>query len=119
MDWPRVASLPDDPESPAARVHEGLRAIIAARKRIHAFAAQIRTRILDIGHPALFAFLRADEQTPVTCVFNFTEHDQRVAAWALRLEGVVEDALSDGPLRWEGDTLVMPPYAALWLRRAA
>ncbi|TNC69828.1 alpha-amylase family glycosyl hydrolase [Rubellimicrobium roseum] len=119
MHRPRMPwDLAQSPAGPSARILAGTKAILAARKRLDALAGQIRTRILDTGHPALFAFLRADEQDPVTCVFNFTEREQRIAAWALRLEGPVVDALSGHPLDWEGDTLRVAPYAALWLRRA-
>ncbi|TNC48943.1 alpha-amylase [Rubellimicrobium rubrum] len=118
MNWSLVASLQDQPDSPAARLHDGTRAILAARKRIDAFAAYVPTRILDTGHPALFAFLRADEQTPVTCVLNFTEHPQRIATWALRLEDGLEDALSGRRVGVVEGELWLSPYQTLWLRRA-
>jgi amylosucrase len=118
MDWDLVARMALEPGLPAALIHRGVKHILAARKRIDAFAAHVPTRVLDTGHPALFAHLRDDEGAPVTCVVNVTEHEQRIAAWALRLDGPQEDALHGHPLRWEGDTLVVPPYGALWLRRA-
>ncbi|MBP1807342.1 amylosucrase [Rubellimicrobium aerolatum] len=119
MQRPRMPwDLARHPTGPAARIHAGTRAILAARKRLPALAGHVPTRILDTGHPALFAYLRADEAEPVTCVLNVTESEQRIAAWALRLDGPHEDALGQ-PLRWDNDTLLVPPYAALWLRRSA
>jgi amylosucrase len=118
MDWDLVARAEHEPGLPAALIHRGVKHIMSARKRLDAFAGHVPTRVLDTGHPRLFAWLRDDEGSPVTCLVNFTEHEERIAAWALRLDGAVEDALHGHPLRWEGDTLVVPPYGALWLRRA-
>ncbi|WP_210526535.1 alpha-amylase family protein [Rubellimicrobium arenae] len=119
MDWPLVAGLPDRPRSPAARIHDGVRAIMAARKRLEALAAQVPTRILDTGHPALFALLRADAIRPLTCVFNFTEHPQRIACRSLGLDDHLEDALAGRRVGVEEGELRLSPYQALWLRRAA
>jgi len=118
MDWDLVGRIAREPDLPAARILAGVRHIMAARKRLDALAAQVPTRVLDTGHPALLAVLRAEDGAPITCVFNFTEHEQRIASWALRLDGPQEDALHGASLRWDGDTLLVPPYAALWLRRA-
>ncbi|EYD75018.1 Sucrose phosphorylase [Rubellimicrobium mesophilum DSM 19309] len=118
MDWDLAARAELEPGLPAAIIHRGVKLIMAARKRLDAFAGHVPTRVLDTGHPRLFAYLRDDEGSPVTCLVNFTEHEERIAAWALRLDGPQEDALHGHPLQWEGDTLVVPPYGALWLRRA-
>ena len=114
MDWSLVERLPRDPDSPAARIHRGVRAILAARKREGAFAAHVPTRILDTGTRALFAYLRADDHTPVTCVVNFTEDPQTLGPQTLGLKGPLHDLLSDQAMP-EGP-LHLPPYAALWLR---
>ena len=114
MDWPLVEKLPQQPDSPAARIHRGVRAILAARKREGAFAAHVPTRILDTGSRALFAYLRADDHAPVTCVVNFTEDPQVLDPQALGLQGPLHDLLSDQAVP-EG-ALHLAPYAALWLR---
>lgn len=114
MDWTLVENLAQHPDSPAARIHCGVRAILAARKREGAFAAHVPTRILDTGSRALFAYLRADDHAPVTCVVNFTEADQTLDPQALGLHGPLHELLSgqslpEGPLH-------LAPYAALWLQ---
>jgi amylosucrase len=118
MDWDLGARLVAEPDLPAARLHRGVRAILAARRREGAFAAHVPTRILDLGEPALFAYLRADDHAPVACVFNFTERPQRLAPGALGLEGPLRDLLSGAEAPREGGDLRLAPYAALWLRRA-
>ncbi len=119
MDWAAAARAEREPESPQGRILHGLRAIMARRKAIPAFAAWVPTRILDIGHPALFAFARVAEDGPVTCVFNFTEGEEWVGAWALRLaEGSLVDALTGAALALEHDQLRVPPLGALWIRAA-
>lgn len=118
MDWDLAAAAEADPASPAGRILAGVKAIMAARTRLPALAAHVRTRVLDLGHPAVLAVLRDDEAEPVTCLFNFTETPQRVAPWALHLEGPLEDALSGRAVAAEGGDLRLAPYAALWLRRA-
>ena len=119
MDWDLVARLGDDPALPAARIHAGIKAIMAARKACEAFAAWVPTRVLDTGHPALLAYLRAAEDGPVTCVLNLTDSEQWTQAWALRLQDRPhEDLLAGAPMALEHDQLRVPPYGALWLRPA-
>ena len=117
MDWARVARANGEPESPEGRILQGTRHIMARRKAIPAFAAWVPTRVLDTGHPALLAFERVAEDRPVTCVLNFSEREQRIGAWALRLpSGPLEDALARRSVSLEEDQVRVPPYGALWLR---
>jgi amylosucrase len=118
MDWDLAARAEADPGTPAGRILHGIRQILAARKRLDALAGHVPTRILDTGHPRLFAFLRPDEHAPVTCVFNLSEREQRIAPWALRLDGPQQDRLSGRLVPEEDGVLRLPPYAALWLTPA-
>ncbi len=116
MDWDRVARLAAEPEAPAARIHAGVRAILAARARLPALAAHVPTRVVDLGNPALFAALRPHEAHPVLALFNFTEAEQWLGAWTLPLpEGPWRDALSGRAVALAHDQLRLAPYAALWL----
>ena len=76
------------------------------------------TRVRDLGNPALFVFDREGGDCTVTCVFNFTESEQRVTPWALKLTPGkdYEDLLSKTPLTLTQGQIVVPPYAALWFR---
>jgi hypothetical protein len=55
---------------------------------------------------------------PVTCLFNFTAHDQRVTPRGLNLESGRrhEDLLSGAPLRLVDGMIRLAGHQALWLR---
>jgi amylosucrase len=118
VDWTLAARAEADPLGPAGRILQGVKRILAVRKGTDAFAGHVPTRILDTGHPRLLAYFRADDHAPVTCVFNLSEREERVAPWALRLDGPQGDLLSGGAVAEEDGALRLPPYAALWLRPA-
>jgi amylosucrase len=115
MDWDRLARAEAEPRSPEGRILAGVRHIMARRKAVPAFAAWIRTRVLETGHPALYAYQRPAEGAPVTCVVNVTEREQRLPLWSLGLSGPLHDLLAERPAPVEGDALLLKPYAALWL----
>lgn len=72
MDWVTALRAEAESDSPQGRILHRLRSVMARRKATPAFAAWALTRILDVSHPALFAFLRAAEDGPAICAFNFT-----------------------------------------------
>ncbi|NCT13167.1 MAG: DUF3459 domain-containing protein [Rhodobacterales bacterium] len=117
MDWKAVKSLAKG-KSPAARLHAGTRAILAARKATPQLAGHVPTRIVDFGNPALFIFERRAEDRTLTCLFNFTETNQRVTPWGLKLDPArhYADLLTGAPLRLTDGLITLPPYGCLWLR---
>jgi amylosucrase len=116
MDWAAVATIPGG-VARAARIHAGIRAIMAARKATPQLASQVPTRVRDTGHPRLFVFDRLAEDRPVTCLFNFTEGPQAISPWALRLDPARDwrDALTGAPLVLTGGEIGLPAYGQLWL----
>ena len=120
MDWARVKGLGRAPDSAPARIHAGTRAILATRAATPQLAGHVPTRIVDLGHPGLFIFERPAEDRPVLCLFNFTERDQHVTPWGLRLDParLYDDLLTGAPLQLKGGVIVVPPYGRLWLRAA-
>ncbi len=50
MDWGAVAGHAKG--GPAARILQGVKAILAARKATPDFAGHVPTRVMDLGHPA-------------------------------------------------------------------
>ncbi len=116
MDWERVRRL--DPGSAQGRILAGTRAIMARRKAVPAFSAAVPTQIIDLGNPALFVFRRAEEDRPVTCIFNFTDADQGVTPWGLGLESgrAHVDLLTGRPLHLTDGMVRIAPYQALWLQ---
>lgn len=118
MDWAAVRKL--SAQSPGGRILAGTRAIMAARKATPELAADVPTRIVDLGHPGLFVFERAADSRPVTCVFNFTENHQAATPWGLGLDPAHRhaDALTGAPLVLADGMVRVPPYGVLWLRPA-
>ncbi len=116
MDWAAVETLPKG-TTPAARLHAGTKAILATRKATPQLASYIPTRITDIGHPGLFIFERLADDRTVTCLFNFTERDQFVTPWALKLDPArrYRDLLTGAPLTLRDGAITLFPYAPLWL----
>ena len=115
MDWSVVAAL--DKGGPAALIHQGTRAILAARRSTPELAAWVPTRILDLDNPGLFIFERAGDRRSLRCLFNFTETDQVMTAWALQLDPArpYRDLLSGKPLVLQDSAIRLPPYGVLWL----
>ncbi|MCX7300245.1 MAG: alpha-amylase family glycosyl hydrolase [Rhodobacterales bacterium] len=116
MDWAAVTTLPQG-RTPAARIHAGTKAILATRKATPQLASHIPTKIVDISHPGLFIFERLSDDRTVTCLFNFSETDQSVTPWALKLDPArrYRDLLTGAPLNLKDGAITLPPYASLWL----
>jgi len=120
MDWKAVKTIAKG-NSPAARIHAGTKAILTKRKQTTQLASDVPTRILDLGHPGLFIFERLAEDKAITSLFNFTESDQRITPWALRLDPGYHyiDVLGGAALSLRDGLIAVPPYGCLWLRPAA
>ena len=120
MDWERAAHR-DQPGTVEARVFEGLRRLIAARKRTPHLHAATPTNILDPYNNRVFAFLRPHPLGPLVAVQNFTELEQRFSAELPRSQGVYNpyDAISTRRIPVEtGDTITLAPYETFWLTDA-
>ncbi len=113
MDW----SIANGPVGAAKKLYDGTQAIIAKRKQNPTLAATVPTRILQTGHPSLFAFVRPGDAATMVCVFNFTNHWQRLHAGVLRHAGVKAfyDQLGGGLVALQDDHVPVAPYGRLWL----
>jgi amylosucrase len=92
--WVQRAPFPADaiaPGSPAARIHDGLRRLVALRRRLPDLAAGAACALLPASDPALLALARG---TRFLGLFNFSDRD--VAA----------------------DACVLRPWECVWLDRA-
>ncbi|WP_226780410.1 alpha-amylase family protein [Oceaniglobus trochenteri] len=116
MDWV-AATGGETAEGPAGWIWRGTRHILARRKALPQLAGSVPTRILQTGHPALFAVQRPGDDATLTAVFNFTEHRQAIDGINLGLqEGQwYIDALTKRPLLQGQDRLDLPPYGRVWL----
>lgn len=117
MDWAIIKTLKNG-NTTAARIHAGTCAILAARKATPQLASDVPTRIIDIGHSGLFIFERKSDGRPVICLFNFTESNQQVTPWVLRLVpgSAYGDILTGAPLTLSDGMITVPPYGLLWLQ---
>jgi len=118
MDWARVAEAETDPGSIPGRVLAGVRHILGARAATREFHGAVPTEVIETGNTAVFGIARRAPTGPVLCLFNFSEAPQRVAVDGLRAEGAerLVDILTGAEPELAEGALVLPPYAALWLR---
>jgi amylosucrase len=118
MDWQRATEAAAGGDSPAARVWQGIRHILARRRAMAEFHAANPTLIVDTGQDGLFAFVRKAPTNAVVCLFNFTEFrtSLRVDWAAAQGATLFSDGLSDSPVDTDGGDITLPPYARLWLR---
>ncbi len=117
MDWEAVAGLARG-ETPAARVHAGVKRILARRAAVPAFHGGYPTVILDAADRRVFAFTRQAPFGTVLCLFNFSESWTGVPADWCRAEGVAAfyDELSEREVATDAGHVALPPFARVWLR---
>ncbi len=117
MDWDRIEAMRADPASPAARVHAGLRAILAARAATPQFHANNATEILRTGNRVLFAFARRAPTGAVVCIFNFSDTWQAIPTSWVAQQGAsrMHDILSGAPVGDANGAIMLPPYARVWI----
>ena len=116
MDWKR-AEKRKKAKSPEGRIFDGVRAILNKRVTNQRLNATCPTRIVDIGHPSIFAFVRESALGPLLALFNFSEEWQYLPRSWLEGHGihVFHDALSGGDVSLTGNQMALPPYCRLWL----
>jgi amylosucrase len=115
MDWARAAERGGD--GPVGRVFRGTRHLVRVRRSLPALHAATPLEVLDLGNPALFAFVRAHPSGPLLAVHNLTETAAAVEGRVLEMVGldVARDAISgEGPFTW-GRPVPLTPYAVRWL----
>ncbi|MBV0911763.1 amylosucrase [Anianabacter salinae] len=117
MDWEAAAGAAAEGTGVAARIHRGVRQIMAARARLAPLHGGNATLVQDTGSRALFAFTREAPAGAVLCLFNFTEGWHSVSADWCRDNGVrlFRDGLSGSGVETGNGRVALPPYARLWL----
>lgn len=117
MDWDR-AELRRHGGTVTARIFEGVRRIVEARRRTPQLNASYETEIVPLEHPHLFAHVRRHPLGLLFAVYNFSEHPQTLPAALLREYGLTApaDALGQRPAPLRGEVLELLPYQALWLK---
>ena len=115
MDWSRAAERGG--EGPVGRVFRGTRHLVSVRGRLDALHAATPLEVVDLGDPAIFAFVRAHPSGPLLAVHNMTEHAAALDGRALELLGLAaaRDAISDEGPFVARRRIPLPPYAARWL----
>lgn len=120
-------------------VYSGLRRLLEKRRQLAAFSAQVPSRLIQLPHASVFAFVRGDVGSdavptckPVLCLFNFSESET-----VLDLRQVVDEMQSSSGdlLSWDSQNtlhvfgveqervinteddrqIVLAAYAALWI----
>jgi amylosucrase len=116
MDW-SLAKQATSGSGPVTELLAGVKHIVARRKATPHLTAHAATRVIDVGNPKLFAFVRLADDGPLVGLFNFTEDWSFVSANRLRAEGITEfaDELGGGVAAITGDALAVSPYGRLWL----
>jgi amylosucrase len=117
MDWEK-AERRAVPGTVEQRVFDGIRALVAARKRTPHLHAATPTNVLDPHNNRVFAFVRPHPLGPLVALHNFTEHEQHLSLELPRSQGVHDpyDRLREGPPDIiYGDTVRLAPYEVVWL----
>lgn len=100
------------------RIFRSLQQMIAARKRLRAFAGT-EMELFPTGNPHLLGFIRTHDSSRVLVLANFSERAQVVEGNRIRTAGVgrfYDDALS-GIRYGTSQPFEVQPYQVLWLER--
>jgi amylosucrase len=116
MDWKKAKSAQAG-AGPEGRLLTGVKHIVAARKSQPCLGACNPCRIIEVRTSAIFAFVRANEEERLLCLFNFSPDFVNVSESVLRAHGVgaLRDALSGGIVPVNNGQIAMMPYGRLWL----
>ena len=116
MDWAAVATARRG-EGMAGKLFAGVKHIISRRKAVTHLAADIPTRIINLGNPALFCFARPSDDGTLLALFNFTETWASISADQLRGLGIsaFRDVLGGGEVPTPNGAVAIAPYGRLWL----
>lgn len=115
MDWPRAAQR--HAGGPVGRVFQGTRHLVRIRRTLESLHTSTPLEVLDLGDPALFAFVRVHPSGPLLAVHNMTETPRSLDGRVLEMVGLdaAVDAISgDGPFLPAGPIALLP-YAVRWL----
>ena len=115
MDWSRAAQRHLD--GPVGRVFRGIRHLVRVRRSLESLHAATPLEPLDLGDPALFAFVRAHPSGPLLAVHNMTEAPRSLDGRVLEMVGLdaaVDSISGDGPFL-PAHPIALPPYAVRWL----
>ena len=116
MDW-HLAQFRHSDDSAAGQVFRGTKHILARRKMTEAIHAGHPVKVIDPGHPGLFAFARLAPTGVMLGLFNMTEQWINLPESMARSHGVTQmhDALSDHAVTAHDGNIALPPYARVWL----
>jgi amylosucrase len=115
MDWPRAAQR--HANGPVGRVFQGTRHLVRVRRTLESLHTSTPLEVLDLGDPALFAFVRVHPSGPLLAVHNMTETPRSLDGRVLEMVGLdaaVDTISGDGPFLPAGP-IALPPYAVRWL----
>jgi amylosucrase len=101
------------------RLFEGVARLVGIRRGLRQLHAAAPLEVVDLGDPALFAFVRSHPDGPLMAVYNLSDRTTAIDGAALELGGMASavDVL-DGDRRFGlRDRIPMPPYCARWLVR--
>lgn len=86
-DWEKIAELRRDPETPEARIFQGILKLVQIRQNNMAFN-DTQTEFVDTGNEHVFGYFRTHAEQNVLCLANFSEHHQDLSAARLRQLGL-------------------------------
>ena len=118
MRWDRAA-MRGDPATVEGRLFGGLRRLIDIRRTLPQLHAAMPLQVVDLGDPALFAFVRSHPAGSLMAVYNLADRHTAIDGAVLELAGLdaAIDTLGDGLAFGVADAIPMPPYTARWLIR--
>jgi len=116
MDWDKLERR-HDPMSVEGRLYRGFQQIVKTRRQTPQLCARYDTDILDTGHSHIFAIANRHPLGTLACVYNFTEHTQRLSLQPLYDSGIEEwfDKLTAKAVATDNGVIELAPYARLWL----
>ncbi|WP_372974876.1 alpha-glucosidase C-terminal domain-containing protein, partial [Muriicola sp.] len=118
--WDVVSQL-NDREKPSSRIFEGLKKMIARRKKTPVLADHNNLEIHDPGNPHLFAFERTGKgRKGILVIANFDEHPRILDIRLLDdlgylKDGRVKDLLKGEEWKLTSGLVELGPYELLWL----
>jgi amylosucrase len=111
MPWP----TPPDTHG----VNASVRSLIAARQQLPHLHAAVPSEVLDPRDPGVLLVSRRHPLGPMLGVYNVTDSPANLPVSVLHelglVPGDVVDRITGERPTWRGDSLDLPPYAALWL----
>ncbi len=116
MDW-QLAKGRDDPRSISGRIFGGLQRLVDVRRSLPQLDASAATRVVDVGHPGLFAYVRRHPMGGLLALHNVTDRRQRIDAAALAAlgPGLLFDRIAGSPIEPVDGGVTFEPYQARWL----